>query len=368
MLIVGEAGIGKTRLAPEAVAAAESTGGRCCRPAVTPRSVRCSCSRSSMRLPALAATMRLTAPGAGRGPRHGRVRRSLASGGELFGAPPSRNGPRPEVELRAPTRASRRCCGGLADGRTVLLVLDDLQNAGRATVDSCTTWPGTPGAARLLVVGTVRAEEGRGRSRRARRCRRPVDLGPLRRDAVAQLAAAAGRGELAEVILRRTRGHALFVTETLRGLAAGRPGIRSRCRRRCWRGCAGPDRRPRSCSGPAPCWAPRWTRRSWPAYWRCPRTSPRSGASRPPRAAARRRRSDLRVRQRPGAGGDLRHHARTDPTGVPPPGRGPAHRPAGVGGRHAAAVAGLAAGRAGLPAGRSTSRRPVRDQGRGEPC
>ena len=56
-------------------------------------------------------------------------------------------------------------------------------------------------------------------------CIAPDNLIKRPADAVAQLALEAGRGELAEVILRRTGGHALFVTETLRGLAAGETGV-----------------------------------------------------------------------------------------------------------------------------------------------
>src|SRR5450755_4045986 len=56
-------------------------------------------------------------------------------------------------------------------------------------------------------------------------CIAPDNLIKRPADAVAQLAREAGRGELAEVILRRTGGHALFVTETLRGLAAGETGV-----------------------------------------------------------------------------------------------------------------------------------------------
>ena len=56
-------------------------------------------------------------------------------------------------------------------------------------------------------------------------CIEPDNLIKRPADAVAQLAREAGRGELAEVILRRTGGHALFVTETLRGLAAGETGV-----------------------------------------------------------------------------------------------------------------------------------------------
>jgi tetratricopeptide (TPR) repeat protein len=54
---------------------------------------------------------------------------------------------------------------------------------------------------------------------------RRLEVGPLGPDAVAQLARAAGRGELAGPILMRTRGHTLFVVEVLRALASGQEGV-----------------------------------------------------------------------------------------------------------------------------------------------
>ena len=54
---------------------------------------------------------------------------------------------------------------------------------------------------------------------------RRVEVGPLDPDAVAQLARAAGRSELAGRILEQTRGHTLFVVEVLRALASGEEGV-----------------------------------------------------------------------------------------------------------------------------------------------
>ena len=49
---------------------------------------------------------------------------------------------------------------GLAEQRTVLLVLDDLQNAGRATVDLLHYLARHLGRARILSIATIRAEQG----------------------------------------------------------------------------------------------------------------------------------------------------------------------------------------------------------------
>jgi tetratricopeptide (TPR) repeat protein len=78
---------------------------------------------------------------------------------------------------------------------------------------------------RVLVVAMVRAEERHTVLDPLADVADQLDLGALPAEAVGKLAAAAGQRELADEILRRTRGHALFVVETLRGLAAGDAGV-----------------------------------------------------------------------------------------------------------------------------------------------
>ena len=75
------------------------------------------------------------------------------------------------------------------------------------------------------MTATVRLGEGDGVLDALGAAATRIDVGPLPPAAVARLAAAAGHVELAEQILARTRGHALFVVETLRGLVAGDPGV-----------------------------------------------------------------------------------------------------------------------------------------------
>lgn len=72
---------------------------------------------------------------------------------------------------------------------------------------------------------TVRAHEGRTVLDTLAEVGERLDLGPLDEHAVARLAAAAGRPDLAAVLTARTRGHTLFVVESLRGLAAGEDGV-----------------------------------------------------------------------------------------------------------------------------------------------
>src|SRR5690349_18114601 len=82
-----------------------------------------------------------------------------------------------------------------------------------------------PAGTRLLMVATVRADNDAQVDVALAPVSRRVEVGPLDADAVAQLARAAGRDELAGRILERTRGHTLFVVEVLRALASGEEGV-----------------------------------------------------------------------------------------------------------------------------------------------
>src|SRR4029079_18400165 len=85
--------------------------------------------------------------------------------------------------------------------------------------------PGRARRGRLLIVATVRAEEGAGVIDSLDPVSTRIDLGALPGTAVADLAAAAGLPDQADEVSLRTRGHTLFVVETLRALAAGTTGI-----------------------------------------------------------------------------------------------------------------------------------------------
>ena len=224
LLIVGEAGIGKTRLAREAIAVAESTGGLVLQ-------ARCYAAERSLflqpfvdALAGLVSTMRPDRLRELTGARAAAFAGLLPAAGQVFGSPPAERAA-PEAELRRAYEGVTAMLSGLAEQRTLLLVLDDLQNAGRATVDLLHYLARHLGRARLLAIATIRAEQGAATIDELTDVAGQIELGPLPADAVAQLASAAGHADLAEVIFRRTRGHALFVTETLRGLSAGEPGI-----------------------------------------------------------------------------------------------------------------------------------------------
>jgi DNA-binding SARP family transcriptional activator/tetratricopeptide (TPR) repeat protein len=224
ILIVGEAGIGKTRLAAEASAAAEATGALVLQ-------ARCFATERSLFLqPFLDA---ISEPIAMMSPSRLRElvgAHALALAGLIPKLEPML-GPLPagwatrEVEVRQAYEAVTHLVTGLAAQRCVLLFLDDLQNAGLATVELLHHLARHASSARLLITATVRTEEGLPIVNALHEVAVQVELGPLSADAVMRLATDAGVSERADAILRRTRGHTLFVVETLRGLAAGRGDI-----------------------------------------------------------------------------------------------------------------------------------------------
>jgi len=238
-LICGEAGIGKTRLAEELARAAAAAGG-------TVLAARCYETERSLFLQpladAIAAAVRSIPPArmqdlAG---RHGSLLARLvpevaALLGPLPYAPPGidwRPGPEPaarqenaELERRRTFEAVTAFVLAAAEHAPVLLSLDDLQNAGRATAELLHYLIRHARRGRLLVVATVRAEEGAGVIDSLAPVSVRIDLGVLPVTAVADLAAEAGLAGQADAVSQRTRGHTLFVVETLRALAAGTTGI-----------------------------------------------------------------------------------------------------------------------------------------------
>src|ERR1700733_8118549 len=148
----------------------------------------------------------------------------LPDAAAVLGPPPSWRGS-PEMERRRAFEAVTAFLCGLARRNPVLLVVDDLQCAGKSTVEFTHYLGRHLSGGRLLVVATVRAEDhgrpGVALSPEAT----TIELGPLGPAAVAELAREAGQEALAETILRRTRGHTLFVVEVVRALVAGESGV-----------------------------------------------------------------------------------------------------------------------------------------------
>jgi tetratricopeptide (TPR) repeat protein len=142
----------------------------------------------------------------------------------LLGPPPPGRGS-VEMERRRAFEAVRAFLRGLAERSPVLLLVDDLQYAGQSTVELMHFLGRERAGTRLLMVATVQAENDAQVDAALAPVARRVEVGPLDADAVAQLARAAGRDELAGRILERTRGHTLFVVEVLRALASGEEGV-----------------------------------------------------------------------------------------------------------------------------------------------
>jgi DNA-binding SARP family transcriptional activator len=220
VLITGEAGIGKTRLADEAVRLARHTGG-------TVLSARCYAAESSLFLQPFVDALGQHAAGA-----PATLVRSIATPplaelvpriGMVLDATPGPAVP-PDLARARAFEAVSGYLSGIAARGPALLLLDDLHNAGVATVELL-HYLTRHARGRLLLLATVRADEGAAALRALDEVGARIDLGPLPADAVASLAAGAGQGHRAAHILQRTGGHALFVVETLRALAAGDDGI-----------------------------------------------------------------------------------------------------------------------------------------------
>jgi DNA-binding SARP family transcriptional activator/tetratricopeptide (TPR) repeat protein len=223
VLVAGPAGIGKTRLATEAAAIAEATGGALLQ-------ARCYAAERSLFLQPFvdAMTSALTSLPA-------RELRELAGTSApdlvgllpqlapVLGPPPAERGST-QIELRRAFEAVTLVLRALSTTRPVLLLLDDLQNAGSASVELL-HYLARHLTGNVLVLATIRAEEGEPALAGLADVTTRLDVGPLDAAAVTTLATAEGQADLADTILRRTRGHALFVVETLRGLRAGQSAV-----------------------------------------------------------------------------------------------------------------------------------------------
>jgi DNA-binding SARP family transcriptional activator len=222
--IVGEAGIGKTALAEFLAAEAAEDGGTVLR-------TRCyETERSLFLQPIVEAIVPVVATASAGALRQLLGGHAAAAAGLLpevaaiLGPPPPGRGSM-EMERRRAFEAVRALLRGLAERNPVLVLVDDLQYAGQSTVELMHFLGREPPGTRLLVVATVRAENDAQLGAALDPVARRVEVGPLGPDAVAQLARAAGQGELADRILEQTRGHTLFVVEVLRALTSGDAGL-----------------------------------------------------------------------------------------------------------------------------------------------
>lgn len=239
VLIAGEAGVGKTRLATQVADLAHRTGGLVLE-------ARCFEAERSLLIQPISealgvAVARLSPDVVGRasaGHEDELVRivptlpaaPAAARRGNASEHTSERLDERPtdhrtvEVERQRTFEAVGAFVAALARIQPVLLSLDDLQNASSLTIEAIHYLRRVMATAPLLVVATVRPTEGAAALRLLSPVAERIDLGPLEPDAVAELASAAGHGERAGEIRQRTGGHALFVVEILRDLASGGNG------------------------------------------------------------------------------------------------------------------------------------------------
>ena len=223
MMIVGEAGIGKTALAEFLAAEAAEDGGTVLR-------TRCYETERSLFLQPIveAITPVVTSTPADKlrqmlGEHAPAVAALLPEAAAILGSPPAWRASL-EIERRRAFEAIRAFLGALAERHPVLVLVDDLQYAGQSTIEFMHFLARQAAGSRMLVTVTVRAENDAQIGTALAPVASRVEVGPLAPEAVRQLARAAGQGELAESILERTRGHTLFVVEVLRALASGDVG------------------------------------------------------------------------------------------------------------------------------------------------
>ena len=219
-LIVGEAGIGKTRLASEVAEIARATGGRVVQ-------ARCYEAERSLFLQPLADVVRslaLTGDPDRLRELAGEWAPNLAAlvpEIDLVLRPHSYQPSTPEIERRRTFEAIASLLRKTSQSTPLILLLDDLHNAGSSTLEWLHFAFRRLSGSRIMFLATLRADEGREAESHLHDVAERIEVGPLSNDAVAQLAAAAGAPDLTERILARTSGHTLFVVETLRALAEG---------------------------------------------------------------------------------------------------------------------------------------------------
>jgi len=224
LLIVGEAGIGKTSLAEVLAAEVMSHGATVLRArcyeterslflqpiveAITPAISRMNGADLQDLLGGHAPAMAALVP---------------AAADVLGPAPPGRGSA--QIARRRAFEAVTSFLRGLSDRYPVLLFVDDLQNAGQSTVELLHFLGRQLAGSRTLIVSTVRGEQAAEIGAALDPVAVRLELGPLGEHAVEQLARDAGQGLHAADILARTRGHTLFVVEVLRALRSGETGL-----------------------------------------------------------------------------------------------------------------------------------------------
>lgn len=224
LVVAGESGIGKSRLAAEAARHVTSTGGTV---------LHAACYEAERALflqpfvDALRPHVTRLAPNALReaAGEHACVLAALVPDvARVLGSSPDEHDPA-ELGRSRVYQAMTAFLRGLAAQVPVLLVLDDLHHAGEPTVELVHYLARRAAPARLLCLTTVRPEASEGIVQSLDGVAQRLDLGALPMAAVTKLAAASGKDELAAEVFQLTRGHTLSVVETLRCRVVGDCGV-----------------------------------------------------------------------------------------------------------------------------------------------
>lgn len=223
VVLAGEPGVGKSRLLEELAAIADRTGGT----VLSGRSF--DGERSLFAQPVVDAlgTVVTAVPAQ-------RIRRAAAGAGHLgrlvpqlapfTGAPPA-SPASVAVEWAQSSAAVASFLRALAREGPVLVTVDDLQRAGRSTLELLHHLARHLAGEQVLVAVAVRTGEGTDALDLLADVATTVRLGPLTQGAVSLLAGRAGHSSRAAEVIRRTGGHPLFVVEVLRALSRGDSGL-----------------------------------------------------------------------------------------------------------------------------------------------
>jgi DNA-binding CsgD family transcriptional regulator/tetratricopeptide (TPR) repeat protein len=223
IFLSGDAGVGKTRLVQELVGRAEGAGATVLVGAAT------DIADSPPFWPVASALRALL-----RAPRGKEMRRLLAPWSDQLDELLALRSAVPAPLARVQTlELLHRVVLRLALESVLVLVVEDVQWADRSTLDLIAYLVANLADERLLLVGTYRTEPSaqataaRTVIRELARHRqvRNIEVPPLRRDAVAELVAAAepGRPDLVELVWMRSAGNAFIAEETLRAAVDGDP-------------------------------------------------------------------------------------------------------------------------------------------------
>jgi DNA-binding SARP family transcriptional activator len=223
VVLAGEPGIGKSRLLEELAVLARRTGAAVLRGRAFEgeRSVFAQPVVDALGSVVAAFPARLIRRAAAGAPVLGRVVPELAA----FADPVPPGLATAAVERTQSFAAVAHFLHGLAGEQPLLLVVDDLQRAGRSTLELLHYLARRLPGDQLLLAAAVRSEEGTEALGLLGDVAAVLPLGPLPAEAVAELAGRAGQAVRAAEVMGRTGGHPLFVVEVLRALAGGSTGL-----------------------------------------------------------------------------------------------------------------------------------------------